>query len=45
MLDCVACKEKRNINSFYFTYFYMILYDFINCPAFVDIKQTYKLVL
>ena len=45
MLDCVACKEKRNINLFYFTYFYMILYDFINCPAFVDIKQTYKLVL
>ena len=39
MLDCVACKEKRN-KLYYFTYFYIILYDFINCPAFVDIKQT-----
>ena len=29
------------------TYFYMILYDFINCPASVDIKQTlpYKLAI
>ena len=36
MLDCVDCKEKKN----YFTYFYIILYDFINCPAFVDIKQN-----
>ena len=27
--------------------FYMILYDFINCSAFVDIKQTlrYKLAI
>ena len=40
MLDCVACKEKRKINLYYFTYFYIILYDFINYPAFVDIKQT-----
>ena len=39
MLDCVACKEKRN-KLYYFTYFYIILNDFINCPAFVDIKQT-----
>ena len=39
MLDCVACKEKRNIILYYFTYFYIILYDFVNCPAFVDIKQ------
>ena len=22
------------------TYFYMILYDFVNCSAFVDINQT-----
>ena len=43
MLDCVACKEKQN--KLTFTYFYMILYDFINCPAFIDIKQTYKLAL
>ena len=34
MLHCVACKEKRNILR-YFTYFYIVLYDFINCPAFV----------
>ena len=24
----------------YFTYFYIMLNDFINCPAFADIKQT-----
>ena len=29
--------KKKEINLYYFTYFYMILYDFINCPAFVDI--------
>ena len=47
MFDCVASKEKRNINLHYFTYFYMILYDFINCPALLDIKQTlhYKLAI
>ena len=46
MLDCVACKEKRN-NSYYFTYFFIILYDFINCPAFIDIKQAlhYKVAI
>ena len=27
---------KKEANS----YFYIILYDFINCPAFVVIKQT-----
>ena len=33
--------------TYYFTYFYMILYDFLSCPASVDIKQTsrYKLTL
>ena len=27
--------------------FYILLYDFINCPAFADIKQTlrYKLAI
>ena len=48
MLDCVASKEKKKqINNFYFKYFYIILYDYINCPAIVDIKQTlhYKLAL
>ena len=46
MLDCVVCKEKRNI-LYYFTYSYIILYDFINFPAFVDIKQTlhYKVAI
>ena len=37
MLDCVACKKKKKL-TYYFIYFDMILYDFINCPAFVDIK-------
>ena len=36
MFDCVACKEKRII-LYYFTYFYVIIYDFINSPALVDI--------
>ena len=35
MLDCAACKEKRNFILYYFTHFYVILYDFISCPAFV----------
>ena len=35
----VACKEKGNKFLYYFTYFYIILYNF-DCPAFVDIKQT-----
>ena len=42
MLGCVACKEKKKqINLL----FYILLHDFVNCPAFVDIKQTlrYKL--
>ena len=38
MLDVLPVKKKE-INLYYFTYFYMILYDFINCSAFVDIKQ------
>ena len=35
-------KDKFSVRDklYYFTYFYIILYDFINCPAFVDIKQT-----
>ena len=46
MLDCVVCKEKRN-KLYCFTYFYMILYDFKNCSAFLDAKQTlrYKLAI
>ena len=44
MLVCVACKEK--IKLYYFTYLNIILY-FINCQAFVDIKQTlhYKVAI
>ena len=40
MLDYVACKERRNEFLCYFTYFPIILHDFVNCPTFVDIKQT-----
>ena len=39
MLGYVACKEKNKC-LYYFTLFSIILYDFVNCPAFVDIKQT-----
>ena len=39
MLYYDACKEKGNKFLYYFTYFYIILYNF-DCPAFVDIKQT-----
>ena len=48
MLHCVACKEKRNKLT-YITYIlsHGFIYDFINCPAFVDIKQIlhYKLAV
>ena len=37
MLDCVACKEKRNNYNFYIN-----LYDFKNCSAFVNIKLCIK---
>ena len=40
MLDCVACKEKKKQFLYYFIDFHIILYGFINCPAFVDIKQA-----
>ena len=39
MLDCCLQGKKKQF-LYYFIYFYIILYDFINCPAFVDIKQT-----
>ena len=46
MLDVLPVKTKE-INIYYFMYFYMVLNDFINCPAFVDIKQPlrYKLAI
>ena len=46
MLDCVQ-RNKKQINLLFYIYFYLILYDFINCSAFVDIKQTlrYKLAI
>ena len=40
MLAYVVCKEKGNKFLYYFTYFSIILYDFVNCSAFVDITQT-----
>ena len=40
VLDYVAGKEKRNKFLYYFTYFSIMLPDFVNCPAFVDIKQS-----
>ena len=44
MLDCVACKEKRNKLT-YLTCFYVILYDFKSCSAFLDVKQTLHYIL
>ena len=46
MLDVLPVK-KKGINLYYFTYFCMISDDFINSPAYVDIKQTlrYKLAI
>ena len=46
MLNFVAYKEKRN-KLYYFKYIYIILCDFINFTAFVDIKQTlhYKVAI
>ena len=38
MLDVLLVK-KNEINLHNFTYFY----GFINCPAFVDIKQNFAL--
>ena len=45
MLDFIACKKRNKL--YYFTYFYIILYDFINCLAFVYIKRTlhYKVAI
>ena len=40
MLDYVSCKEKRKKFLYYFTYFSIVLSDTVNCPTFVDIKQT-----
>ena len=39
MLDVLPVKKKE-INLYYFTYINLIPYDFINYPAFVDIKRT-----
>ena len=44
MLDCVACKEKRNKLT-YLTCFYVILYDFKSCSVFLDVKQTLRYIL
>ena len=40
MLDCVACKEKKQINLHYFTHFCVILYDFKNCWVLLNRAPT-----
>ena len=47
MLGCVACKERRNKLTYIILHTFTLFYDFINCSAFVDIKQTlcYKLAI
>ena len=42
MLDCVACKEKRNKLTYIILHTFTWFYDFINCSASVDIKQTLR---
>ena len=37
-LCCLQRKKKQFL--YYFIYFYVISYCFINCPIFADIKQT-----
>ena len=45
MFDCVSktplfpVKKKTN----YLIRFYIILYNFINCPVFIDIKKNFRL--
>ena len=38
MLDCCLKRKKKQF-LYHFIYFYITLYDFINCSAFVDIKK------
>ena len=38
-----AVLHVKKKELYYFTYFYLILYDFINCLAFVVIKQNFTL--
>ena len=37
---CCLQKRKKKQFLYYLIYLYMILFDVISCPAFVDIKQT-----
>ena len=41
-LCCLKKKKQKQINLYYFTYFQKILYDFVNCPAFADIKTNFE---
>ena len=41
--ECQAVLHLKKKELYYFTYFYLILYDFINCLAFVVIKQNFTL--
>ena len=43
MLNCLPTKKKKQFLYYFIIYFYIILYDFINCPAFVDIKHNLAL--
>ena len=40
MLDCVTRKEKKKQIILYYFILLHILYDFINCPAFVSINAS-----
>ena len=39
--------KKKETNLYDFISFYIILYNFINCPVFIDIKQAlhYEVVI
>ena len=41
--ECQTVLHVKKKELYYFTYFYLILYDFINCLAFVVIKQNFAL--
>ena len=50
MFDCVPkmpCCLYRKKEENYLKSFYIILYNFLNCPVLIDIKQTlhYKVAI
>ena len=48
MFDCVPkrpllpVKKKETNYLIRFTLFYIILYNFVNCPVLIDVKQTLR---